>query len=391
MGKLLSRVLLIASLASPGFLIAQQEVCRSYIADSPEDELVRAVTGADSPQDQIAALDKYAQAHSDSKFMPCVDGFYAAAYFKLNNYDKVIEYGEKALALNNRELPLIDSVTYAFVASGKVSDVAFDAIVKAADQIKAVASPPRPSNVSDADWQKALQDAATQSSEWRDRMAGAFFQILPRVTDANKRIETLDKFAKAYPETTGKTAGQLNFQFAVAYAMANQIEKADDFAEKAIAADPTNVEALNLAAYDYAIQRRVNSDKAAGYAKKALELTQAMKKPEGMPDDQFKKVQNNTLGMAHLTLGYLAFLKAGKTHRVGPAIQEFKTAADLLEANPALQGQTLYLLGSAYENLYPANHQGAIEVLTRATNLQSPWQGQARDLLAKVRQATGGR
>jgi tetratricopeptide (TPR) repeat protein len=264
-------------------------------------------------------------------------------------------------------------------------------MVKAADQIKAIASPPRPSNVSDADWQKALQEAATQASEWRDRMAGAFFQILPRVTDANKRIETLANFAKAYPEAAGKTAGQLNYQYAIAYTMAGQVEKADEAGEKSIAADPNNVEALNLVAYDYAISRQINQDKAADYAKKALQLAQSMKKPEGVSDDQFKKAQNNQFGMAHLTLGYVSFVRGSKTHRVAPAIQEFKTAVDLLDGNPALQGQSLYFLGYAYEDLYPANHRGAIEALTRASSIQSPWQGQARDLLAKVRQATGGR
>ncbi len=383
MDKLLSTVLLFA-LWSATPLLAQQEACRSYIADSPEDELVRAVSGAENPQEQVAALDKYAQAHPDSKFMPCVNGFYATAYFKLNNYPKVIEYGEKALASNDRDLALMDNVTYAYVAGGNISDSVLSVILKAADEIKAEANPPRPSGTSDADWQKTLQDAKTQAGEWQDRMARAFFQLVPRLPDPAKRTQALDQFVKAYPDSQNKYAGQTNFNYYLAYKLANKPEKSAEYAEKAVSSDPNNPVALNLVAYDYAIGR-TNPDKAAEYAKKAVTLVQTMKKPEGVPDDQFKKEQNNQLGMAHLTLGYVAYLKGSKTHRVAPAIEEFKTAVNLLDGNPELQAQALYYLGYAYEDIYPANHHGAMEALARASNIQSPWQGQARDLLAKVK------
>ena len=382
-------VLFLALLSCPLSVMAQGDMCRSYAANTPEDELMQGITGAESPQGQIAALDKYAQAHGNSSFMPCVNAFYTNAYFKLNNYDKVIEYGEKALSLNNRDLTMMDNIVYAYIASGKLSDSAFDIIAQASERIKADTTPSRSANMSDADWQKAVQDAATQAGEWRDRFTSAFLQLLPRVPEAHKRLEVLDNFSKTYPETLRKNASPINYQYAIAYAMANQTDKADEAAEKAIAADPSNVEALNLVAYDYAIRRQANADKAGDYAKKALQLTQAMKKPEGVPDDQFKRAQNNQLGMAHLTLGYLTFSKGAKTHKVAPAIQELKTAIELLDANPQLQGQALFYLGYAYEEMYPADHQSAIQALTRAASLQSPWQGQAKDLLAKVRRAAG--
>jgi len=70
-------------------LLQAQQVCPGlpYVANTPEDELMQAVNGADKPEEQIAALDKYAQAHADAKFMPCVDEYYTMVYLKLNNYD----------------------------------------------------------------------------------------------------------------------------------------------------------------------------------------------------------------------------------------------------------------------------------------------------------------
>src|SRR5947209_13313728 len=65
-----------------------QQVCPGlpYVADTPEDELMQAVNGAENPQEQVAALDKYAQAHGDSKFMPCAEEYYTIVYSKLNDF-----------------------------------------------------------------------------------------------------------------------------------------------------------------------------------------------------------------------------------------------------------------------------------------------------------------
>jgi len=166
-----------------------------------------------------------------------------------------------------------------------------------------------------------------------------------------------------------------------------QNDKADPYGEKALAGDADNVQVLNLVAYDYA-NLRTNLDKASDYAKKVVTLVPAMKKPEGQPDDQFKAEQNNQLGMAHLTLGYVNFQKAAlaKTRKVAPAIQELKAAVDLLSGNP-LQGAALYYLANAYEYQVPPSHHDALDALNKAVAIQSPWQAPARDLLAKVKVA----
>jgi len=388
MRKLLCGLLLAGCIATARPSGAQQ-VCPGlpYVANTPEDELMQAVNGAENPQEQIAALDKFAQAHSDSRFMPCVDEYYTMVYLKMNNYDKVIEYGEKGLASNYQDMMLILNVLKASVASGKADDLVFDIIAKAPEVIKAEAHPPQPPKVSDAEWQKALQDLAAQGDDERAYVAYAFFQLIPRVTDVNKRIEGLDKFVKAFPDAPEKNAAQINSAYFNAYFMANNLDKAIEYGEKTVASDPQNVDTMNGLAYIYAVVKQSNLDKASEYAQKALGNAQGMKKPEGVSDADFKSAQDNALGMAHLTLGYVQFVKAGKTRKVAPAIQELKSAADLLGANPELQGQALFYLGSAYEYEYPANHPGAIDVLTKASSLPCSMQAQARDLLAKVKKA----
>ena len=371
-------------------LLQAQQVCPGlpYVANTPEDELMQAVNGADKPEEQIAALDKYAQAHADAKFMPCVDEYYTMVYLKLNNYDKVVEYGEKGLASNYKDAMLMLNLLKGYVASGKVSDSAFAIINQAPAVIAAESKPARPPGVSDADWQKAVEESAAQAKDELAYVVYAFLQLVPRVSDPNKRIEQMDSFAKTFPDDAAKNASQMNYDYFIAYKMANKPDKATEYGEKTIATDPNNLLAHNLLAYDYAIGR-TNPDKAADHAKKAIELAQQMKKPEGVSDAQFKQEQDNQLGMAHLSLGYLDFTRAAtsRSKKLGPAIDELKTAADLLAANPELQGQALYYLGYAYESGYPANHRGAMDALSKAASLQSSWKAQAEELLGKVKKA----
>jgi tetratricopeptide (TPR) repeat protein len=368
-----------------------QQPCPTFTVavNTDEDHLMLAINGADSPKEQLAALDSFAKDHADSKFMPCVNEYYATVNLKLNNFDKSIEYAEKDLAANYQDLNLYLTLMRAYASSTKVSDTIFTVINKVPDQAKAeTGAPVRPPKATDAEWDKIQKDSQELAKDCHDYAVWAFFQVLPRVTDAAKRTQVLDSFLKTYPEVEKDNATQVNTAYFQAYQMQGNLDKTVEYGDKVIATDPNNVVALNTMGLVYAFYLPHPSiEKAAGYAQKALTAAQGLKKPEGVDDAAFKQQQDTQLGMAHLTLGYAALNRAEKTGKLAPAIDELKLAGNLLDGNPALQGQALYYLAFAYERGYPANHRGAMEALIKAVALPGPFQGQSQALLAKVRAA----
>ncbi|HMD86813.1 MAG TPA: hypothetical protein VKO18_19155 [Terriglobia bacterium] len=371
-------------------LLAQQPCPKFSVAvGTDEDTLMLAINGADSPKEQLDALDKFAKDHADSKFMPCAIEYYTSVNLKLKDYDKAIEYGEKDLAANYQDLNLLLTLLRAYAASTKVSDTAFDAVNKVPDQVKAeIGTPSRPQKATDEEWAKIQKDAADLAKDSHDLAVWAFFQILPRVTDPAKTIQALDAFLKTYPEAEKDNATQLNTAYFQAYQRQSKLDKTVEYGDKVIASDPNNVVVGTTMGLIYAFYLPNPSvDKAAGYAQKALAAAQELKKPEGVDDAAFKQEQDNQLGIAHLVLGYSALMKAGKNAKMAPITDELKTASDLLGPSPALQGQALYYLAFAYEKQYPPNHPAAMGALNKAVTLPGPFQSQAQGLLAKVKAA----
>lgn len=382
---------LLAILGIAALPLRAQQPCPGFVVaiGTDEDKLMLAINGADNPQQQVDALDKFTQAHPDSKYMPCALEYYASAYLKLNNFDKSIEYAEKDLAGNYQDLNLYLNYMRAYASSAKVNDTIFAVINKVPDQVKSeTGNLLRPAKATDEEWAKMQSDNQELAKDSHDYAVWAFFQVLPRVTDPAKRIETLQSFLKVYPEQEKASASQIDHIYFDTYRAQNNLPKVLEYGDKVAAEDPGAVEVLNtLGLIEEFYISPPSIDKAAGYAQKAVTAAQNIKKPEGVDDAAFKAELNKQLGISHLTLGYGALVRAQRTGKLQPAIDELKTASGLLEGNPALQGQALFYLANAYEIAVPANHRGALEALNKAVALPGPFQAQAQALQAKVKAA----
>ena len=313
-------VFLLVAMVTVTLPLRGQQPCPSFsvAVGTDEDQLVLAINGADNPQDQLAALDKFAKEHADSKFMTCVNEYYSTVNLKLKDYDKSIEYGEKDLAANYQDLNVLLTVLRAYAAGTKVSDTAFAAINKVPDQAKTeVGTPSRPAKATDEEWDKIQKESQELSKDSHDYAVWAFFQLEPRVTDPAKRIEALDNFVKVFPDVEKDNAAQLNHAYFEAYRLQNNLDKTVEYGDKVVAADPNDVVVGNTLGLIYAFYiKNPSIDKAAGYAHKALAAAQELKKPEGVDDAAFKKEQDNQVGIAQPGAGVLGSHEGGKDHEV---------------------------------------------------------------------------
>lgn len=391
MRRLFQAVLLAGLMAWAWPLAAQQvHTCSNYsiIVGSPEDQLMTAVNGAKDSNSKVTLLEKFLQQHPNSQYAPCAEQILTSNYVNLQQYKQAIAIGQKVVTAGYLDVSFVEDLLRAYMASGDASNEAFDLIMKEQARIKAEANFPRNMAQSKAQYESAKENALKRARQDTAYMAYAFFQLLHRVADPARQVKLLDEFAQAYPEAAKEQAGTLNYRYAVAYTQSNQVAKADEYAEKAIATEPDNIEALNLVAYDYALRRRVQPAKATAYAQKVLTLIPDMKKQQGVSDEAFKSRQDTQEGMARLTLGFLQLQKYGASHKTAGAIRQLKQAAALLKAIPELQGEAYYFLGYSYEAFYPPQHHEAIAALQHAVEIKSSMQGQARNLLARIKRVT---
>jgi len=176
--------------------------------------------------------------------------------------------------------------------------------------------------------------------------AAKAFQAMPN-TDLPKKIAAGEDFLKKYPESRYRP--MIYSALVFEYIQTNNLDKAFDIGDKEVALKPDD--AQTMAVLSQTIPRAMNAStqepqkrlaKAETYAKRAIEITPTLPKPEGMPDQNFVTAKNETLTMAHSGLG-LVYLREGKYNDAIPELEQSLK----IDPNPAPDPVNLYLLGMA--------------------------------------------
>jgi tetratricopeptide (TPR) repeat protein len=176
--------------------------------------------------------------------------------------------------------------------------------------------------------------------------AAKAFQAIPN-SETQKKIAAGEEFLKKYPESRYRPVIYSSLVFD--YIQTNNSEKAFEIGDKEIALKPDD--AQTMAVLSQTMARAISAStpepqkriaKAETYAKRAIEITPTLQKPEGVTDQNFLQAKNETLTMAHSGLG-LALLRQGKFN---DAIPELETSVKI-DPNPAPDPVNLYLLGMA--------------------------------------------
>ena len=170
------------------------------------------------------------------------------------------------------------------------------------------------------------------------------FQAVPN-TDLTKKIELGEDLVKKYPQS--RYLPPVYYTLTIAYMQTNQTQKMLEVGDKEVALQPNDITTLAILAQT--ISRVTNSntanatqqfEKAATYAKKAIEIAPTLPKPENMTDEAFAAGKNQALVSAHSGLG-LVLIKHGQNAEAIPEMEQ----AIKLDKDP--DPVNYYLLGMA--------------------------------------------
>jgi tetratricopeptide (TPR) repeat protein len=367
---------LLAILAVTAFSIPQAgaQVERIVIAaGTDEDHDLQAINNETDASKRLAMYEDFVKKFSSNPQAVAYGNWQLAqAYQGSGDFQKALEYGDKALTGSPRNLDILVSQTNAAIQA-KNNAKAMDYSAKGGEVCHSLAKQAKPEGMSDEDFARKVSDEKSANQNNCDFLETGGFNVITAETDPKNRMTEIEKFTAAYPDSKFGDQVSNYAMYTLGPGQLNDQARLVTFGEKMLANNPNSMMALLLLATHYADSG--NSAKAITYAQKAIEVAKA-----DAPDaDKSRKL---SAGAAHNTIGW-AYLKQEKTT---PAIPELKAAAALTKGQDDQQyARALYGLGFAYGKLNKLTE--ARDVLTEAVKIQGPMQSMSQDLLAKVNAA----
>ncbi len=161
-------------------------------------------------------------------------------------------------------------------------------------------------------------------------------------------------------------------EIARAYQRTGNEAKSVQWKEKVLAADPDNIEMLADTMKKHAASQ--NNAQAVKYAKQCLSVLPTAKKPEGMGDQAWKDMVNQTYAIAYGIMGQDAY----QNRRYAIAVKNLDSAVKYFKRNDA----AYYMLGMCY--LYMSKPQPAMLNFAKAYIIKGAVANQAKQQLDKV-------
>ena len=336
-------------------------------AGTPEDKDLAAITAESDAQKRIAMYQEFLTKYADNKAATAYGEWQLSQqYLTAGDTAKAMECGTKALEAYPNNLDIImsqASVAQAMKDNSKVVDYA----VQGAAVFHSIAKQPKPADVSDADWSSRINGEESSAQSSYDFLETSAYNAIASEQDPNKRMTEIEEFTPAFPKS--KFEGQISQLALYSLRQLNQPQRLIAYGEKTLAANPDSIPTLLMMADAYAGDPK-DAAKAATYADKVLTLVG--------PSPESDKEKKSYAGLAHTTLGRAEL----NQEKLVPAIADLKSAVTLLQDDPADQQQALYFLGYAYAK---QNHKAeAVAALQKAAGITGPYQGPAKEMLAKI-------
>jgi|SRR5579864_3504054 len=345
-------------------------------AGSDADKALTEINAASDPAQKLALIDKFAgEAQGDIAIV--ADDQYVNYYLGQKNYDKVFEYGDRLFALDPDNFANGVNLTRAAAEKGDTEKL-FTYGEKTQgiwDRYKAA---PAPEGKDASNWDQQKKQVLDSNKDNYEYVQQLMLNAANRTTDPAKKAVLFQRFGQAFPDSVyGKQAMAMA---AAGYRQAQNTPKMLEVSNAVLAKDPDNLGVLLLLS-DYYSEKGEQLDKAETYAKKAAELTDSEKKPEGVDEAAWGQQKSLQKGLALSSLGQVSIQKKDNAK----AVESFRAAAPLLKADEVSYGRNQYRLGFALVNL--KKNAEAKEAFTQAASVNSPYKALAQQKLQELAKA----
>ena len=345
-------------------------------AGTDEDHALQAISNEQDPAKKSAMYQDFVQKFSSNPQAVAYGNWQLAQTSQASgDFDKALDYGNKALAASPQNLDiLVSQVSIAQQAKSNLK--LMDYAAKGGEVCHSLAKQTKPEGMSDDDFKQKINQEKAASQSNCDFLETSGFNVITTETDPKNRMTEIEKYTAAFPDSKFSDQVSNYAMYTLGPGQLNDQARLVSFGEKILATDPNSVPALLLLASYYGEDKQPGSAaKAITYAQKVVEVSKA----DAADADKSRKM---AAGAAHNTIGW-AYLKQDKTTS---AITELKSASTLLKGQDDQQyARALYGLGFAYGKLNKLTE--AREVLTEAVKIPGPLQPMSQDLLAKVNSA----
>ncbi len=365
-------LLSVLMLAAPQPILYGQKYQISYAPNSQEGlllQLIEQLDGEAKVGQMHAFLERYPTQASVSWIYSYMLNYYSAR----NDVDKALQAAEKLCALNPDDLEA--ALTGQKLADQKKNpelSEKWKAIASAA--AKKVIDSKKPFQVPARDQVQSLENAGNVLAQGEYLV----FQKAIATEQPTERIKLLEDLVSKNPNSP--YVEQALMYMMRAHRNAGNNDRALQLAEKILAADPDNDEALLMVA-QVNIDRRANYGRVVTVANRLLNLSQSSLAPPGTPKDEWLRRKAYFAGAAYSIIGLVHVYQ----NQFQMADKALRAALPYVKGNPQAESSTYFYLG--WSNYYMENYKDAAQFFRSCLAIPGPLQSQAqRHLEGMVRE-----
>jgi tetratricopeptide (TPR) repeat protein len=307
---------------------AQQRKHFVINSSTPEGELLQNIGQESDDAKKLSLMQDFVSKYPKHEGAGWVYDQMQQTFLKQKDYDKALDAGEKALAADPADLDAAYNNLKA--GEGKTDP---DLVKKWSAATSAIARKIAAGPAA-SDEDKQSVDHAKQVDTYTEY---SLYAAALQTADPAKVAELVDSLMERNPKS--QYVSMLAGKYLTSLQQSGKADKASAMAEKIVAVDPSNADALLIAA-DSNLQRN-HTDKAIAYATKVTEVLASKPAPEGISAADWEKTKQAMLGRAR----WIAGVGYGAENKFGPADKALRAALPAVTGNSQLTATALFYLG----------------------------------------------